>query len=152
MAIWDVLKINRKTFINPTAWVDFTSIKQGLSALFGLFKAAFSRTEVPATVESFDDMLKRLNMTMEEADSIGNNYLTFAMIFVLAACVLLGFGIYLLTDKFFLGFLLSLGMTAVMLAQAFRFHFWYFQIKHRKLGCTFEEWRTGNLKDEGSSS
>lgn len=26
------------------------------------------------------------------------------------------------------------------LAQAFRYHFWLFQIKQGRLGCTFEEW------------
>ena len=39
-----------------------------------------------------------------------------------------------------LSVILSLVLSFVSLALAFRYHFWHFQIKHRKLGCSFQEW------------
>ena len=53
------------------------------------------------------------------------------------------FSLYLLFSGFLLSCLLAIAVSILSLSQAFRYHFWYFQIKHRKLGCTFEEWREG---------
>jgi intracellular multiplication protein IcmV len=36
----------------------------------------------------------------------------------------------------------------IALVLAFRYHFWYFQIKNRKLGCTVYEWYRGLLGDK----
>jgi intracellular multiplication protein IcmV len=48
------------------------------------------------------------------------------------------------------GFFLLLTVTALLFANAFRFHFWAFQISQRKLGCTLAEWRRG--KCDGSDT
>jgi intracellular multiplication protein IcmV len=47
----------------------------------------------------------------------------------------------------FAGFL-SLIVTMVALSIAFRYHFWYYQIKNRKLGCTAQEWFKKGLLGE----
>jgi intracellular multiplication protein IcmV len=35
---------------------------------------------------------------------------------------------------------MCLMVSLVAFANAFRAHFWYFQTKQRKLGCTIQEW------------
>jgi len=37
-------------------------------------------------------------------------------------------------------FLTSLAITSLCLNNYFRYSFWLFQMKHRKLGCSFKEW------------
>jgi hypothetical protein len=39
--------------------------------------------------------------------------------------------------------LLGLAALMVCLAQAFRYHFWLFQLRKGKLGCTLREWFNG---------
>ena len=146
----EVLKVNRKTFLNPRGWLDYEQVKQEGQAFIGLFKAVFVKdvNQPPVIQETFEEAMQRLNITPDEIENTKNNYLTFAIFFVLAGVVLIGFSIYMLLHGFLLGTLLSIAIIAVLFAQAFRFHFWSFQIKHRKLGCTFEEWRKGRLDDE----
>ena len=38
--------------------------------------------------------------------------------------------------------------TLIALVLAFRYHFWYFQMKQHKLGCTFNEWYRQGLLGE----
>lgn len=144
----DAVKVTRRTFFSPRSWLDFDMVKDNTTTVIGLFKDTFRR-ETPARTETFEQALKRLNISSEEVENVKLNYLSFAIFFLLIGFVLVGFGIYFLLKFYILDFLLALGISAILFAQAFRFHFFYFQIKHRKLGCTFEEWRTGRLKDEG---
>ena len=55
-------------------------------------------------------------------------------------CGMLSYGIYLFHNGHFPGGLVAIGMSAAIFAIGFRYHFWYFQIKQRRLGCTFKEW------------
>jgi intracellular multiplication protein IcmV len=45
-------------------------------------------------------------------------------------------------------FIVSLVVTLIALILAYRYHFWYFQMKQRKLGCTFSEWYKQGLFGE----
>jgi len=37
-------------------------------------------------------------------------------------------------------------LTLYVLTQAFRYHFWLFQLRNRKLGCTLSEWWNARVK------
>lgn len=43
-------------------------------------------------------------------------------------------------------FIVFLAVTALFLAQAFKFHFWLFQLQQGRLGCTWKEWLNHFLK------
>jgi intracellular multiplication protein IcmV len=150
MAVRDVLKVNRKTFFNPRAWLGYDALKAQTVFLYNLIKNIFVTTEAaPVRTESFAEALTRLNLTEQEADDIGKNYLFYSLGFVGIAAFAMLFGFYLLfVHHTFAGWILSLSITALLLAQAFRYHFWHFQIKFRKLGCTFEEWKQGKPFDQ----
>lgn len=147
----DAVKVSRRTFFNPRSWLDYDMVKENTTTVVNIFKDTFKRESPPVITETFEQALQRLNISNEEVENIKNNYLSFAVFFLLIGFVLIGFAIYFFLQGSILDFALAIAISAVLFAQAFRFHFWYFQIKHRKLGCTFEEWRTGRLKDEGSS-
>ncbi len=44
--------------------------------------------------------------------------------------------------------LISLVVVGVALVLAFRYRFWYYQIKEHKLGCSIREWYKYGLKGE----
>ena len=75
---------------------------------------------------------------------------------LLSACLIFVYAGY----QFFYGsikaFIVSLVVMLIALVLAFRYHFWYFQIKQRKLGCTFNEWyrriNRGERNEEISSN
>ena len=45
-----------------------------------------------------------------------------------------------------MGACMTFSLTLYGLSQAMRYHFWYFQIQSRKLGCTFQEWGSAVLQ------
>jgi len=145
MAVKDVFKVSRKTFVNPRAWVGYDNIKDNTRTIKTMVTDAMT-VRKPERTETFEEALERMDINEKDLPSIQTTYLSYAIFFVFLAVLDLGYGIYLLFyHHAFLGLILSLAVCALLLAQAFRNHFWYFQIKERKLGCTFEEWRDNLL-------
>lgn len=150
MALKDIVKVNRKTFFNPSAWLGYDFLKAQTLYLYGFMKNVIVRPDItPEREESFDEAVKRLNLTEQSINETKQSYFVYAMGFLVLALMTFLFGFYLLfAQGTWAGWILSLAVTALLLSQAFRFHFWYFQIKYRKLGCTFEEWKQGKPFDK----
>lgn len=53
--------------------------------------------------------------------------------------------LYLLFSGVFVGFLIGAVVAGLSFVKAFQYSLWGFQIKQRKLGCTFQEWREAML-------
>jgi intracellular multiplication protein IcmV len=152
MAIKDIFKVSRKTFFNPGAWLGWDIIKAGNEAFFATLRGVFLPPPIEVgEKETFEEALKKYNISEEELARISHNYFLFAIFFLCLAIGVLAFGFYLIfTGGHFTGLIIALAITIFLTGQAFSYHFWYFQIKHRKLGCTFEEWRRGK-PDKGAS-
>jgi len=143
MAIKQIFKVNRKTFFDPRSWLGYDALKQHTMTIFNVIKG-IGIADKATQQETFDQAIARFNLTDKELQDMAMGYCFYAWFFVFLAVVSIAIGTYLLIHHgTFTGFLLSLAVTALFLGQAFRYHFWYFQIKQRKLGCTFEEWRRG---------
>jgi len=153
MAIKEILKVNRKTFFDPRAWLGYDYVKNQTLGLFGAFKTLFGTT-IPTGVqeETFEEAKQRLNLTDKDIESTEMNYLLFTAFYASVGFVFVCVAFYfLISEAAFAAFVLALALSLVLFGQAFRSHFWYFQIKNRKLGCTFDEWRKGSPSNEGSS-
>jgi intracellular multiplication protein IcmV len=148
MALKDVVKLNRKTFVNPRGWLGYDLLKTQTLMLWDILKNAFTPAK-PTRSETFEQAMQRLKLTEADVQESKESYFSYAIGFVILACVSLAASFYyLIQHGTFAGFLLGIATTGLFLAQAFRFHFWYFQIKHKKLGCTFDEWRKGRTNEE----
>jgi intracellular multiplication protein IcmV len=145
MPIKDVFKVSRKTFFSPSAWLGVTQVKSSSRTIWDILRSLF----IPVTSqrkETFEMAMKRFNLTQASLASTSQSYFLYALIFLFLAVFSFLFSFYLLMfHKTLAGFLLGLACAALFLSQAFRYHFWYFQIKHRKLGCTFDEWWKGSV-------
>lgn len=141
MALKDIFKVSRKTFFNPASWSAFSEVKATTRVLWDIVSSLFVQ-ESTNRVETFSEALKRLQVTDEELQERSNTYFLYALGFLALAILGIVLSFYMLIHhRTFAGFLLGLSGSALFLSQAFRYHFWYFQIKKRKLGCTFEEWK-----------
>ncbi len=152
MAILDVFKVSFRTFFNPKAWIGTTNLRATTGVIWGITKGLFVAPEAERT-ETFEDAIDRLHLKKEELEKRKNTFLTYSVLFVMLA----GFSfatsfVLALQYHSFYGWLFSILVTLLFLSQAFRYHFWFFQIKHRKLGCTFQEWWQGKPNSEGKKS
>lgn len=143
MATPEIFKVSRKTFFNPSAWINYDGLKTNTQLAWAIISGLFV-VPTPDREESFEQAKKRLKLSEADLEDTKRNYLLFALIFAALGLIVFVFSFYLLFfHRTFHAWLIGIPASGLFFAQAFRFHFWYFQIKHRKLGCTFEEWRRG---------
>ncbi len=90
--------------------------------------------------ESFAQAVKRMKLTEQEVEHRRKNFLTQFFMFLIAAFLLFSYAAYVLFQGNWATGIVGILMSALLGAHALRAHFWAFQIKHRKLGCTLEEW------------
>ncbi len=128
-----------KPLINFPKWMGVSDIKKTTSNIAALAKAIFV-PERAQRKESFKQAVNRLHLTEANIKSREKQTLTLAIIFAVLGLLLLFYAGYLAQEAHFFGALFGLIVACIAFAQAFYNHFWYFQIKHRKLGCSVREW------------
>ena len=145
MAIRDVVKVSRKTFFNPRAWLGVDELKFQFSTIISILKDLFS-TPVPAREETFEQALARLKIEETDLTFLKNRYWTFSLFFMVCFFITFAYAFFLLfSHHVFFAFLMALAVALFFVGQAFRFHFWYYQLKSRRLGVTFTEWKNAVL-------
>lgn len=141
MPIPDIFKFSRKTFFNPSGWLDLDSVKERNRTIFTILKGLFT---VPkgGPAETFEDAMQRLELSEEDVQSIAKNYRTYALVFFLLGVLVFIYSIYLLfVHATLAGLLIGFAASAVFLSQAFRYDFWSTQMRQRKLGLTIKDWK-----------
>lgn len=147
--IKNALKVNRKTFLDPRSWLGVDYLANQTELLVNLLKAGFSPPG-QGTSETFQEAIQRYHLTEEDIKKLKFNYFIYSIVFLIFAGLTVVFSFYLLISySTFAGFVLGLATSALLVTMAFWYHFWYFQIEHRKLGCSFSEWKRGKPYDKG---
>lgn len=133
--------------INVRSWFDWDRTKSLSRYLLDGFKKFF----VPQKVEermSFEAVKKQLNLSDGELFQRQKGLLRLSILMLVIAFLIFVYDVYLFLVGGYLGGLLGLVIMLIALALAFRYHFWYFQIKERKLGCSIQEWYKQGLKGD----
>ena len=91
--------------------------------------------------ETFEEALVRLNITAEQLEQRKKEFTRLMIIYLLVAAIIFGYGIYIVAYyRNFMGFFMAFAITLYALTHAFRYNFWIYQIKNKKLGCTLRDW------------
>lgn len=136
-----------KRIINIRAWSDWDRMKAFSTYLLSGFKRLFV-TQKNVQVESFDSAVNKLKLSEAELLIKQNALFRLSMVMLAAAIMILFYTGYQLFYGSFKAVIVSLVVMLIALVLAFRYHFWYFQIKHRKLGCTIKEWYKQGIMGE----
>jgi len=140
MPLKDIVKVNRKTFFNPSAWLGFGQLSSQFRNTVDLAKGIVT-PEQARRQETFDQAMSRLRLTDKDVHAMWVRYLLYTLFFFVLGTGLLVYGFYLLIENgSFHGFILALAIASLAFVNAFRFHFLSFQIRRRQLGCTFKEY------------
>ncbi len=123
-------------------WMGYDQIVGNLGfiqTIFALFsKKIIKRSDQSA--ESFEMSLQRLGLTEQDLKHrmrISRQLIAF---YICLAIVAFSYTIFIFHRGFWItGFMCSM-LTLLFLGYTFREHFNYFQMKQRRLGCTFQEW------------
>ncbi|KTD01637.1 type IVB secretion system protein IcmV [Fluoribacter gormanii] len=136
-----------RRIINVRRWFDWDRMRAFTLYLVNGFKRLFV-PQKKVEGESFNDAVKLLNLTDESLLIKQKSLFRLSIVMLLAALLIMGYAAFQLFYGSIKAFLVSLVVTLIALVLAFRYHFWYYQIKNRKLGCTFNEWYRKGLLGE----
>lgn len=138
-----------KSIFKIRQWVDWERMKGFTRYLVVGFKRFFI-PQPAARAESFKVAKARFNLSEAELLARQKGLLRLSILMILMAIGLLAYCIYHLFLTNFLASFLSFVVMLIALVLAFRYHFWYFQIKEQKLGCTIQEWFREGVMGEKS--
>lgn len=125
--------------VNVPKWMNLRDIGSIGRMIVGIAKSLFV-PEKATTTENFEEALIRLNLTEVDIQARRKEFRRLVITFLIISLALLSYDIYQLGQGHIRASVLITVLTAISLVQVFRYHFWLFQIKQRKLGCTVREW------------
>lgn len=120
-------------------WLGYDNVKREFNSTLNLAQSLIT-PEVATHKETFEQAVARLGLSEQDLKEQKSGMMRNAIIFVLFAVALLIYGFWQLYNHHFIAALIVSCLMLYCLTQAFRFHFWVFQIEQRKLGCTFKQW------------
>jgi intracellular multiplication protein IcmV len=148
MPLKDAIKVTRKTFFNPTGWLGYDLLATQTRVLWRLVKNLFVMPEA-GRAETFEQATERFKLSDEQVKEIAHTFRIYTFIFSGCGIITLLFSFYLIFyHGTFAGLIIGFATAAVFFAYAFRYSFWRFQIRHRTLGGTFQEWLHDKPKNE----
>lgn len=120
-------------------WSDADRVKSFFDYIKNLFQRLFVIQPKEAK-ESFEKVQARLNLTDEQVVSKQRSLFRLSILMCVFAFSMLGYTAYQCIHGYFFAIVLSLIVSLLAFSFAFRYHFWYFQIREHKLGCSVRAW------------
>jgi intracellular multiplication protein IcmV len=135
-----------KPFINFTEMLGFSALKHTFKDITHDVKLVASTPEAGAPDENFEQAAKRLRLSEKAIARKAADFLRLALVFAMMGIVILLYAMSLGWRGDLSTFVLAFAVSLLAFGYAFRFHFWYFQVKSRKLGCTLHDWYHSSFK------
>lgn len=141
MGLWKSTKnVASKIFdVRIDRWMSLSYLKT-VSSQTGSILTKLVVPKKATRVETFEQALERLNLTEADLEQRKKEFTQFVWLFLGIAFIIIAYAIYMIFKGYPIVGLISFCISLYALSQAFHFHFWLFQMKHRKLGCTLQEW------------
>ena len=139
MSFFGGIKKIIKPAVDVPKWIDYQQLVKSNRSFIGFIKKIFIPTKAQ-TKESFEEALIRLKLTPADIIQRSKEFTRLLWIWICIFTVSISYSTYLLYSHSLRGFFPSLGINFIILTQIFRYHFWLFKIKQRRLDCGFRDW------------
>lgn len=130
--------------IRVDQWIGLADLKASFLYFLNFSKNLF-KIEKKEKTETFEEAIDRLKITEEQLKDRKKEFMRLFLIYSMLSILLFCYAIYLAIFKNnWPGTTITFALVIYTLINAFRFHFWIFQINHRKLGCSIKSWFNNN--------
>lgn len=134
--------------INIQMWSDWPRMKSLTLYLTDSIKRFFVPQKKQVT-ETFAQAKIRLQLSDKELLARQKGLFRLSIMMLVMAFLLLCYAIYQFVFMNIMAGILSIIVMLIACVLAFRYHFWYFQMKSKTLGCTLTQWfKQGLLGDK----
>lgn len=134
-----------KPLVDVPTWISYRQMADTSKGMFTFVKNLLVPNPKPATEETFEQAIQRLNLTEADLAARAKRFKQLTIFWIVIFFTIFFYSIYLAWQGSLPGFIASIGLSVFTLVQCFRNHFWLFQIKQRKLGCSLSEWFNGSF-------
>ena len=128
-----------KRFFDVGSWLGVEEIKRNTGNLTSLARSLFT-VQKPEIKESFEEAVQRYNLKNSDLEEKKDQFFRVAMLYLAAFFCMLIYSLYLYVQGLYRPTFMALAFSCVLFSMFFREHFWYTQLKHKRLGFTFTEW------------
>lgn len=147
-----------KRIFNVRGWSDWERVRSGGEYLKNGINKYFipnsargkqeSREEKDPVIEKdkFEIAMKQMSLTEKDLDKREKSLFRLSLMMMVISLLVFIYVLYHLFYGTFAAMILSFSVMCIAGALAFRYHFWYFQIKYRRLGCSISEWYKYGLR------
>ena len=126
-------------FFDVSSWLGTAEIKKNTSNLKSLAVTLFT-VEKPQRRETFDEAVARYQLSEEDIKKRQQAFFQLAMLYLAGFTLDIFYVIYLFSTQRYMPAAMGLAFSGVLFSMFFRQHFWYTQMKNRRLGFTFQQW------------
>lgn len=137
-----------KAFFNPRAWSSYDMMLDIWSYLVD----AVTRFFLPAPRKNYqklDEVMIKLSLSEKDIQLRKKIFFRMSILLFILGLLIFAYTVYHLLYRQYIVVIVGTVVSLLALTFAFRYHFWYFQLKKEKLGCTFKEWFRQGLLGEG---
>lgn len=137
-----------KAFFNPRAWSSYDMMVD----IWQYLVDSVTRFFLPKPRESYqklEDVMIKFSLSEKDIQLRRRVFFRMSILLFVLAMLIFTYTVYHLLYQKYLAVIVGFVVTLLAMAFAFRYHFWYFQLKKGKLGCTFKEWFRQGLLGEG---
>lgn len=140
MGVWNGTKKVAGHFFNfrVDKWVAYHYLKDTLNYILFILRS-LAKPEQTQIEESFQEAVVRLQLEPEDLKKRAKQLKHWCFLFLGIALGLLLYTVYIFKQSNWMGTAMTLALMIYALYQAFRFHFWHYQLVHERLGCTLKE-------------
>lgn len=100
----------------------------------------------PGKPETFEQAMKRFGIDEQGLAERKKMFGIQIVVYIITGILILIYAVFLAKAHAFVGMLIAVLVGILAFAYAFRSHFWLFQLKQRRLGCTFQEWLSSTVQ------
>lgn len=137
-----------KPLVNVPKWMGAKQLSADASYIATIAKTLITPQQARRE-ETFEEALARLRLTEADIQARHREFKRLAVTYFTIFILLILYLVYLISDisgpVSWRAIVLTLVVSAIAFVQFMRFHFWLFQIKQRKLGCSFKSYFLSGL-------
>lgn len=136
------IKATAKFLFDVPAWIGTNNLSQSTGWLSRLIQQTFRISSRPSDTqkETFDDAMQRMGITTEELPKRAGHFLLVSIMFLVLSIGSLAYMSYLWARASWLVIIATFIVFCLFSVRAYFYSFWCFQIRKKRLDCTFKEW------------
>jgi intracellular multiplication protein IcmV len=148
MGVKKVLKDSTIGALNPKRWMSSGLLSKQTSSFKSIVSGTFKSQKEGDGFKptSFEDCMKHYNVTEDDLKKKMNTASRTSYFCMVLSLVTFFYSFYQFSHTSFLGGVMCVVLTLLLWSLAMREHFNYFQMRERRLGCTFKEWFSSLIK------